>query len=804
MFCTNTMLGGNKMKVPVKWLKDYVDIDISPKELGDKLTMSGSNVEEVIISGAEIQNVVTGKIIEIVKHPDAETLVVCQVNIGLAEPLQIVTAAVNMKEQDIVPVALHGSSLHGGIKIKKGKLRGIVSNGMFCSEEELGIAGDEPVHGLMILPADTIIGKDIKEVLNLQSALIDFEITSNRPDCLSILGIARETAATLGASYITPALNYKATSSLNVEDIYKVTVKDELCRRYMLKGVKNVKIEPSPQWMQERLLEADLRPINNIVDITNFVMLELGQPMHAFDARQITTSNIVVERASKGEKFITLDGVERELDESVLNIKNGDKAIGLAGIMGGLNSEIKNDTIDVVFESANFDGVNIRLASKKLSLRTDASTKFEKDLDPNLAEIAMNRACHLIEELAAGEIMEGCIDIYPIKTLPHTLEVDSKWVNGFLGTDIDKSDMKTYLDRLELSTEIIGNFLIIQVPTFRSDINIREDVAEEIARIYGYDNIPSTMPKCETSKSGKSEKQKLEDEVVIALTSSSLNQSISYSFVSPKIFNKLLVPEGSELRKVVTIKNPLGEDYSIMRTTTIASMMESLGRNYSRNNEEARLFEIGKVYIPNEDSNKLPEERNILTIGMYGNVDYLDLKGVVENVVDSLKIKNTSFKRESENPTYHPGKTSNLFVKRELIGVVGEIHPSVCENYEVEPRCYIAELNLDVLYKHADLNNKYKALPKFPAVTRDIALTVEDAILVQDIEDIIVKQGGNILESVKLFDVYKGKQIAEGKKSIAYAIVYRREDKTLTDEEVNKVHEKILRTLEHKLGAQLR
>ena len=792
------------MKVPVKWLKDYVDIDISPKELGDKLTMSGSNVEEVIISGAEIKNVVTGKIIEIKKHPDAEKLVVCQVNIGTGEPTQIVTAATNMKEQDIIPVALHGSTLHGGLKIKKGKLRGIASNGMFCSEEELGIAGDKPVYGLMILPEGTPIGKDIKEVLNLQSAVIDFEITSNRPDCMSILGIARETAATLGSHYRKPDLNYKTTCIENVEDIYKVNIKDELCKRYMLKGIKNVKIAPSPQWMQERLLEAELRPINNIVDITNFVMLELGQPMHAFDARQITTNNVVIERGSEGQKFITLDEIEREIDKSILTIKDGDRTIALAGIMGGLNSEIKEDSTSIIFESANFDGVSIRLASNKLALRTDASTKFEKDLDPNMVEMAMDRACHLIEELGAGEIMEGCIDIYPKKIKTHTLEVDADWINKFLGTDIAKGDMKIYLDRLELTTEIIGDYLIIQVPTFRSDMNIREDVAEEIARIYGYDNIPSTMPKCETSRSGKSEKQKLEDKVVFSLISSALNQSISYSFVSPKIFNKLLVSGDSELRKVVTIKNPLGEDYSIMRTTTIASMMESLWRNYSRNNEEARLFEIGKVYIPNEDSQKLPEERNILTIGMYGNVDYLDLKGVVENVIDILGIKNASFKRESENPTYHPGKTSTLYVKRELVGTVGEIHPSVSENYEVEQRCYIAELNLDILYKYADLNNKYKALPKFPAVTRDIALIVDDEVLVQDIEDVIVKQGGNILESAKLFDVYKGKQIAEGKKSIAYAILYRRPDKTLTDEEVNKVHERILRTLEHKLGAELR
>ncbi|KGM99616.1 phenylalanyl-tRNA synthetase subunit beta [Clostridium botulinum] len=791
------------MLVPINWLKDYVDINISPQELGDALTLSGSKVEEVIVTGDVINKVVTGKIVKIEKHPDAEKLSICQVDINAEEPIQIVTAATNMKEQDIVPVALHGSTLADGTKIKKGKLRGVPSNGMFCSEEELGIAGDEPVVGLMIMPEETPLGKEVKEVINLAKASIDFEITSNRPDCLSIIGIARETAATLGIDYKKPNTEYTVENNENISNSLKVEVKDELCKRYMARGVKNVKIAPSPSWMQERLLDAGVKPINNIVDITNFVMIELGQPMHAFDRKQISSNTIVVERAKNGEKFITLDGEERELNEEILNIKDGDRTIALAGIMGGLNSEVKDDTTEIVFECANFDGTNIRISSKKLNLRTEASGKFEKDLDPNAVEIAMNRACHLIQELGAGEVMEGTVDIYPNKKETHIVEVDSNWINKFLGTDLSKEQMKDSLDRLELATEINEDTLVITVPTFRCDINIKEDVAEEIARIYGYNNIKTTTPSVETLKGGKNPKQLLQDKVVDTLIASGLNQSIAYSFVSPKVFDKILVSQDSDLRKVVTIRNPLGEDYSIMRTTSIPSMMESLARNYSRSNSEVRLFEIGKVYIPNEDENELPEERNIISLGMYGNVDYLDLKGVVENILDTLGITKVKFQRESENPSFHPGKTAALYIKKDFIGVVGEVHPDVAENYEVDERCYVAELNMDVLFKYAQTEKKYLELPKFPAVTRDIAILVDRDILVQEIEDTIKNQGGKLLESVKLFDVYQGKQIPEDKKSIAYALVYRG-DRTLTDKDVNKVHDKIIRALEHKLGAELR
>ena len=791
------------MKVPYNWLKDYAEVNVDPHTLGDKLTLSGSALEEVIIQGDNIKNVVTCKIKKIEKHPDADRLSVCQVDIG-TEEIQIVTAATNMKEQDIVPVALHKSILADGTEIKKGKMRGVVSNGMFCSEEELGIAGDEPVHGLMILPADAPIGMDIKEYLGLNKAILDFEITSNRPDCLSIVGMARETAATLRTSYKMPNFNYEAKCSSNINDELKVEVKDELCRRYMAKGVKNVKVKPSPGWMQERLLEAGVRPINNIVDITNFVMLELGQPMHAFDARQIESKTIVVERALDGEKFTTLDEIERELDSSILMIKDGSKSVAIAGIMGGLNSEIQDDTTEVIFESANFEGTNIRVSSKKLNLRSESSSRFDKDIDPNLAKLAIDRACALICELGCGEVMEGTIDVYNQVKEEGSITVDSAWINKFLGTEISKEEMKEALDSLDLKTEINGEMLVITIPTFRIDIAIKEDIAEEVARIYGYDKIPTTVFKVSTEREPKYKNELLTDKVVDIMIGSGVNQSISYSFVSPKVFDKVNIPEDSELRNVVKIKNPLGEDYSVMRTTTLPSIMECLARNYSRNNDYVRLFEIGRVYIPNEVETELPTEKNILTIGIYGDCDYLDLKGIVENVIEGLGIDKAKYARESENPSYHPGKTAALMVRNKKAGVFGEVHPDVTENYGIDVDCYVAELDLDMLFQAATTVKAYKPLPKFPAVTRDIALLCDDSILVADIEDCIRRAGGNLVEKVQLFDIYKGAQIPEGKKSIAYAIAYRDEKKTLEDKDISKVHDKILKALEHKLGAVLR
>ncbi|MEG0295445.1 MAG: phenylalanine--tRNA ligase subunit beta [Clostridium sp.] len=791
------------MKIPFNWLKDYVEINVEPQELGDRLTLTGSALEEVITQGDVIKNVVTGKIFQIEKHPDADRLNVCQVNIG-TEEIQIVTAATNMKEGDVVPVALHKSILADGSEIKKGKMRGVVSNGMFCSEEELGTAGDEPVHGLLILPEDAPLGMDIVKYLGLNKSILDFDITSNRPDCLSMTGMARETAATLRTTWKMPNLNYTAKSSKNINDELTVEVRDELCRRYMARGVKNVKVQPSPGWMQERLLEAGVRPINNIVDITNFVMLEIGEPMHAFDARQIESGKIVVERAKDGEKFTTLDEVERDLDSTCLMIKDGDKSVALAGIMGGLNSEIQEDTTEVIFECANFEGTNIRVNSKKLGLRTESSARFEKDIDPNLAAIAIDRACALIVELECGEVMEGTVDEYKVKKEIGEITVSSVWLNKFLGTSISIEEMKSCLDSVDLNAEIKGEDLVITIPTFRVDIAIREDIAEEVARIYGYEKIPTTVFNASTEREPKYKNEVLSDLVRDALIGSGINQSISYSFVSPKVFDKINLPADSELRNVVKIKNPLGEDYSVMRTSTLPSMMECLARNYSRNNDYVRLFEIGKVYIPSEDPNELPTERNILTIGMYGDCDYLDLKGVVENVVDALGVAKAKYERLSENPSYHPGKTALLKAGKANAGCLGEVHPNVTEAYEVDVDAYVAELDLDVLFAASNTTKAYKPLPKFPAVTRDIALLVDDAILVQEIEGTIRHTGGALVETVKLFDIYKGAQIPEGKKSIAYAIAYRDEKKTLTDKDVSKVHDKILRALEHKLGALLR
>lgn len=793
------------MKVPYSWLNDYVDINVNATELGDLLTLTGSALEGIIVQGDLINRVVTCKFKSIEKHPDAEKLNVCLVDIGEDEDLQIVTAATNMKVGDVVPVALHKSTLADGTEIKKGKLRGIVSNGMFCSEAELGLKGEDEVDGLMILPEDAPLGVEIKEYLGLKKETLDFDITSNRPDCLSMVGMARETAATLRTTYKMPNMEYKTTSNININDELTVEVKDSLCRRYMARGVKNVKIGPSPKWMQDRLLEAGVRPINNIVDITNFVMLEIGEPMHAFDKREIKTNTIVVEKALNGEKFITLDDSERELDDTVLCIKDGERPVALAGIMGGQNSEVKEDTTEIIFECANFEGTNIRVNSKKLGIRTESSSRFEKDIDPNLAELALNRACALVCELGCGDVMEGTIDVYNEVKEISSISVDSNWINKFLGTSISKEEMKRCLDSVDLNTEINGDNLDITIPTFRIDIAIKEDIAEEVARIYGYNNIEGTIFKVQTEREPKYRKEILDDKVVEIMTASGLNQSISYSFISPKAFDKIALPEDSELRRVVTIKNPLGEDYSVMRTTTIASMMESLARNYSRNNSEAYLFEIGKVYIPSEDPTELPTEKNILTVGIYGDVDYLNLKGIVENLIDGLGVKGVKFLRESENPSFHPGKTAKLIVGRKTeAGVFGEIHPDLNENFGIEAPCFVAEINLDAIYDNAELERKYKVLPKFPAVTRDIALLVEEEILVQDIEDTIRKAGGNIVEKVELFDIYRGEQVEEGKKSIAYAIVYRNESKTLTDKEVNKVHDKILRALEHKLGAILR
>jgi phenylalanyl-tRNA synthetase beta chain len=786
------------MKVPYKWLLEYVDLgnkDI--KEVGDAMTLSGSKVEEVIEFGKEIDKVVTGKITKAERHPDADKLQICKVDIG-SEVIQIVTGAANIKEGDIIPAALHGSSLPGGVKIKKGKLRGIESNGMMCSEVELGLSPEGS--GIMILPEDTPLGVDIKQILGLQGGVIDFEITSNRADCFGVYGIAREAAATFGTKLKELETSFKEQAD-DINHYVSVSVSDDLCRRYIARMVKNVKIGPSPDWMQQYLLDSGVRPINNMVDITNYVMLELGQPLHAFDYRYLDGKKINVRRANDEEKFTTLDGVERTLDSSMLVIADGVKAVGIAGVMGGENSEVKDDTEVIVFEAANFNGPNVRITSKKLGLRTDASSKFEKDLDPNLAEIAIKRACHLVELIGAGEVVSGAIDIYPDQVEPYSIEVSTEWINKFLGLEIEVSLMKEILTNLGMKVEG-DEILKIEVPTFRQDVRIKEDIAEEIVRIYGYNKLPSEKMHGETVEAIWTDEQKLIRTVKGAMVANGLYEAMTYSFLSPKVFDSIKLPEDSELRNTVTILNPLGEDFSVMRTTAIPNILDSLGRNNARDNKQVALFEIARNYLKTEGD--LPEEKDMLVIGMFGNVDFYSLKGVVENLLSVLGVDKSEFAKEAENPTFHPGKTAKLLVRKKNAGVLGEIHPDVAENYGIEDRVYVAEIDLKVLFGASKLDRKYKTLPKFPAVTRDIAMLISDEVTVADIENIIRKSGKELIENVKLFDVYKGKQIPEGQKSVAYSLSYRAENRTLKDEEVNKVHDNIVKALGDKLGAQLR
>ncbi|MBO1263431.1 phenylalanine--tRNA ligase subunit beta [Proteiniclasticum sp. SCR006] len=787
------------MKLPIRWLKDYIDISVDGKTLADDLTLSGSKVEGLENPFDVIQNVVTSKIQKIEAHPEADKLVVCTIDINQEEPIVIVTAATNMKEGDVVPVALHNSTLWEGVSIKKGKLRGIVSNGMFCSEEELGLNEKGTCDGLMIMPEDTEIGVDIKEALGLNGGILDLEITSNRPDCLSILGLARETRAMYETPLKKPSLTYHPIPS-DVEPV-KVSLETPLARRYMAREIVDVTIGESPEWIKARLLEAGVRPVNNMVDLTNFVMLETGQPLHAFDKREITSGIIRVTEAKGGEKFTTLDENERTLKEKTLLINDDKTIIGIAGIMGGLDSEIKEDTTRVILESANFDGVTTRNASSYLNLRTEASTRFDKDIDPNLAELAMNRICHLIETLEIGKVLDYTVDVYNEKREPNHLEVPVSYINGFLGTEISEERMVKILNDLEISTDVKEGILTIETPTFRNDLLIKEDIAEEIARIYGYNNIEATIPHVNAPRGGRYPHQILRRKLEEYLVAQGLYESISYSFISRKDLDKVLIPEDSSLRDMVEIRNPLGEDFSVMRTSMLSSMMESLSRNEARSNDEAYLYEIGKVYLKTE--NVLPEEKEMLTIGMYGKDLFFHLKGIVEVIADEFALKNVSFRR-SDNPFFHPGKSADILLGKKVLGSFGEVHPRVLANYNMDEASYVLEMDLLTLYDSADLERKYTEIPKYPSVTRDIAVLVDDAVLVQEMENIFRKQGGNLLESFTLFDVYKGTQLPEGKKSVAYNLVYRNKERTLTDKEVNKVHDKIVRTLEHVLGATLR
>jgi len=795
------------MKAPISWLKDYVDINVSSKELADAMTMSGSKVEGIEVQGEEITSVVIGKILSLEKHPDADKLRVSKVDIG-REVIQVVTGAPNVNVGDYIPVALVGATLPGGKKISKGKLRGIESEGMMCSIEELGLTRedfpDAPEDGVYIFNKEEELGKDVKEVFGINEEIIEFEITSNRPDCLSIIGLAREAAATLKTEFKKPAVKLKEEGD-DASKYVSVEIKDaDLCPRYTARVVKNVKIGPSSKWMRDRLKAAGVRPINNIVDITNYVMLEYGQPMHAFDIRDIKGSKIIVRRANDGEILKTLDDQDRKLDSSMLVIADEERAIAVAGVMGGANSEVRENTDTIVFESANFNGTSVRLTAKKLGMRTEASARFEKGLDVENVEAAMNRAAELVEQLGIGTVCKGIIDCYHQNKEERTINLRVDKINDFLGTKISKEEMISILRMLEF--EVDEKNMTVKVPSFRPDVEREADIAEEIARFYGYNNIEPTLLSGKAATLGKKTfKQSIEDLIKNTMIACGLSETYTYSFTSPKMFDKLNLPADSELRKAVVISNPLGEDYSVMRTTTIPDMLGVISTNYNRRIEGVRLFEMSYVYIPKSlPLNELPYEKSVLTLGMYGGVDFYDLKGVVEELMARLGIEDYDISPEKNNVVFHPGRTAVLSIKGEYVGVFGEVHPDVAEEFECPERTYIGVIEVEKLVNNASMNSEYTPLPKFPAVARDMALLVKDEIPVKQIEDIIKQRAGKILEEIKLFDVYKGKQVPEGMKSVAYSITFRASDRTLTDEDVNKAMKKILDGMKTNLGAELR
>nr|WP_300127060.1 phenylalanine--tRNA ligase subunit beta [uncultured Butyricicoccus sp.] len=801
------------MKLPLSWLKDYTDIDgISLKEYAAALTMSGSKVEGIENLGAEIDNVVTGEILSVEKHPDSDHLVICQLNVGQQEPVQIVTGAPNITPDSvgqICPVALHKSTLPGGVKITKGKLRGVASNGMMCSFQELGIDhGCVPYacdNGILILPKGTPVGAKIQDVLGLNEDVVEFEITSNRPDCLSIIGLARETAATFDRPFSIKEPQVKGCGE-DIKNYVSVEVKEpELCPRYTAKIVKNIKIEPSPAWMRERLYAAGVRPINNIVDITNYVMLEYGQPMHAFDYACLSDGKIVVRRPAAGEAIQTLDGQDRAITDEMLAICDGTKPVAVAGVMGGANSEITDTTKTVVFESACFHGATVRVTAKALGMRTEASGRFEKGLDPSLTMPALLRACELVEELGAGEVIDGVIDVCAADLAPKQLPFEPDKMNDLLGISLTAEQQIDYLKRLEF--EVKDGMVL--VPGFRVDIARMCDLAEEIARMYGYDNIPTTLYAGEMVQGEYTPKQQMERNASTVCRMAGFDEAMSHSFISPKFYDAINLPADDVRRISTTILNPLGEDFSIMRTTVLPSMLDNLAHNHAHRNPSACLFELGTIYTPEIQDGKanpdvLPHEEKILTLGTYGCMDFFQFKGVIEALCRELNIQNVAFVPEKNNPSYHPGRCAAVYAGEARLGVFGAVHPLVSKKYGMNGEVLAAELTMDALFAAMDNTKLYQPLPKFPASTRDIAVLCDNEIPVASLEQTIRKAAGNLLENVTLFDVYKGDQIPAGKKSVAYSMSLRAADRTLTDEECDKAMKKAIAALENEFGATLR
>ena len=809
------------MKTSLKWIKDLVPgiEDLTPQEYLDAMTLSGSKGEYYVELDKNLENIVVGQILKIEKHPDADKLVICQVNVGQEEPVQIVTGAPNVFEGAVVPVVLAGGRVAGGhdgstppeegIKIKKGKLRGVPSNGMMCSIEELGSSRDmypdAPENGIYIFKNrdDIKPGDNAVKALGLDDAVIEYEITSNRVDCFSILGIAREAAVTFGKPFCPPIVEPTGNDE-DVNDFISVEVNDtELCPRYTARVVKNIKVGPSPEWMQRRLAAQGIRPINNIVDITNYVMEEYGQPMHAYDLSTIAGQKIIVRRAEDNEKFVTLDGQERTLDSSMLMICDAEKPVGIAGIMGGENSMITDDVDAILFEAACFDGTNIRLSGKKLGMRTDAQSKFEKGLDPNNASAAIDRACQLIEVLGCGEVVGGMVDVYGKVKAPHEIPFQPERINRLLGTDLSAEQMLDYFKSLELEYDADRNVMII--PTFRQDLLGTADLAEEVARFYGYSNIPSTLPSGESTSGKVSFKHRVEDVAKETAEFCGFSEGMTFSFESPKVFDKLRLDADDPLRQAITIANPQGEDYSIMKTTPLNGMLVSLARNFNRRNKDVKLYEMAKIYLPKSlPLTEYADERVQFTLGFYGEGDFFTMKGVVEEFLERAGMHDiVDYDPNAGKNFLHPGRQANIIYQGKVIGYMGEVHPEVCENYDMKTRAYITVLDMPVITEMATFDRHFKGIAKHPAVNRDISMVVKKDILVGQIEKVIREKGGHHLESYHLFDIYEGSQIKPGYKSVAYSITFRANDRTLEEKDITAAMDKIIAGLEA-LGIELR
>ncbi len=800
------------MHVSLEWLKEFVDIgDIDPVRYCDEMTMSGSKVESLDILGEEIEKVVVGKIIKIESHPQADKLVICQVDVG-DQTLQIVTGADNIKQGDKIPVALPGAKLVGGLKIKKTKLRGVESTGMLCSAGELGMKTSlmpkEETEGIFIFKEDYKLGMDAKPLLGLDDIIVEFELTANRPDCHSIIGMARETSATFDRHLLMPVIDIDDNSGVGkIDEKLSVEILDtQACPRYVARMMNVKSIGPSPAWMARRLLNCGIRPINVIVDVTNYVMLETGQPLHAFDYAKLGSDKIVVRSALKGEKTTTLDGSERILDEDALVITNGDIPVAIAGIMGGENSEIGSDTETIVIESANFEKNRIRNTTKKLNFRTDSSTKFEKGIDPELAGLAADRAAQLLIELGACELINGKIDAYVNKPDTKEIKVESNWVNEFIGIDITVEEMTEYLERLELAASIEGGVITVKVPTFRQDLDIKEDIAEEIARLYGYNNIPNTVISGTATEGGRSLSQKFENDVKDTLVNNNLYEILTYSFTSRnKLMDMNLSSDDDLLNDSIELINPLGEENSLMRTTLLPGMLQVISHNYNRNLTEGAFFEFAVKYKNAGDRDCLPVETKSLSLGMYGEKDFFSIKGIVELIMEKARIPSQRVEYlKGALPTYHPNRNAIIVVEGQEIGYFGEVHPKVCKNYDLPAKTYCGELNFKKIFELSNKEIKFEELPRYPGILRDLAFLAEEMLPARKIEDTIRKNGGNLLKDVVLFDVYQGSQIQKGYKSMAYSLYFQARDRTLTDDEIRAVMDKILDSCKNELGISLR